>query len=99
MVLQSRAPEYGARRHHTNAETGPCRLAPLLATAKNGGITHRAPRPSGQWLAVQECRHRLRLGPRPTQSLPSGCRILLCRIGLFFVFFTQFSLTLKHILS
>src|SRR3546814_8472937 len=42
MVLQSRAPEYGARRHHTNAETGPCRLAPLLATTKNGGITHRA---------------------------------------------------------
>src|SRR3546814_4903072 len=40
MVLQSRAPEYGARRHHTNAETGPCRLAPLLATAKNRSEEH-----------------------------------------------------------
>lgn len=31
------APEHGARQHHANAAIGPCRIAPLLATAKSGG--------------------------------------------------------------
>ncbi|WP_152412647.1 AAA family ATPase, partial [Xanthomonas phaseoli] len=34
--------EYGARRHHACHEVGDGRLAPLLATAKSGGITERA---------------------------------------------------------
>lgn len=34
--LQSRAPEYGARRHHPNAETGTRRIDLLLATKKQG---------------------------------------------------------------
>ncbi|WP_237716566.1 hypothetical protein, partial [Xanthomonas phaseoli] len=33
--------EYGARRHHACHEVGDGRLAPLLATAKSGGITQR----------------------------------------------------------
>ncbi|WP_226343070.1 hypothetical protein, partial [Enterobacter hormaechei] len=41
MDVQPRAPEYGARRHHASDEVGDGRLAPLLATAKSGGITHR----------------------------------------------------------
>ncbi|MCD9029913.1 hypothetical protein LDO26_17110, partial [Luteimonas sp. BDR2-5] len=39
MDLQPRAPEHGARRHHAHAEARIGRLAPLLAIAKNGGIT------------------------------------------------------------
>ena len=39
MDLQPRAPEHGAWRHHTDAETGDGRLTPLLASAKSGGIT------------------------------------------------------------
>src|SRR6185437_10907075 len=37
--LQPRAPEHGARWHHPQAEVGLGRIAPLLATTKNGGIT------------------------------------------------------------
>ncbi|MEQ2321317.1 hypothetical protein WGE86_21730, partial [Xanthomonas euvesicatoria pv. euvesicatoria] len=40
MDVQPRASEYGARRHHACHEVGDGRLAPLLATAKSGGITH-----------------------------------------------------------
>ncbi|MGD3414820.1 hypothetical protein QT425_22530, partial [Xanthomonas citri pv. citri] len=39
MDVQPRAPEYGARRHHACHEVGDGRLAPLLATARSGGIT------------------------------------------------------------
>ncbi|MFA4591809.1 hypothetical protein P2B79_23040, partial [Xanthomonas perforans] len=39
MDVQPRASEYGARRHHACHEVGDGRLAPLLATAKSGGIT------------------------------------------------------------
>jgi len=39
MDVQPRAPEHGTRWHHPNAETGTCRLAPLLESAKSGGIT------------------------------------------------------------
>src|SRR5699024_5290994 len=49
MVLQSRAPEHGSRRHHANAEVGACCIAPLLAAAKNGGIT--PPRGGGRGAA------------------------------------------------
>lgn len=41
MDLQSRAPQHGARWLHPDAETGESRIAPLLASAKNGGITQR----------------------------------------------------------
>ncbi|MEN9195993.1 hypothetical protein WH212_17330, partial [Xanthomonas perforans] len=41
MDVQPRASEYGARRHHACHEVGDGRLAPLLATAKSGGITER----------------------------------------------------------
>ena len=41
MDLQPRAPEHGARWHHPHAEVGLGRIAPLLATTKNGGITDR----------------------------------------------------------
>ncbi len=41
MDLQPRATEHGARRHHSHAEVGLGRLAPLLAAAKNGGITEQ----------------------------------------------------------
>lgn len=41
MDLQQRAPQHGARRHHAHAEVSACRLAPLLARAKNRGITER----------------------------------------------------------
>ncbi|WP_328589768.1 hypothetical protein [Xanthomonas citri] len=41
MDVQPRAPEYGARRHHACHEVGDGRLAPLLATARSGGITLR----------------------------------------------------------
>ncbi|MFA5941494.1 MAG: hypothetical protein WC809_19265, partial [Sinimarinibacterium sp.] len=37
--VQQRTPEHGARRHHAHSETGHGRIAPLLAAAKNGGIT------------------------------------------------------------
>jgi len=40
MDLQQRPPEYGAWRHHADAETCIGCLVPLLAAAKNGGITH-----------------------------------------------------------
>src|SRR6185312_3682864 len=39
MDLQPRATEHGARRHHSDAETDTCRLAPLLESVKSGGIT------------------------------------------------------------
>src|SRR5690606_7118093 len=39
MDVQPRAPQHGTRWHHPNAETGTCRLAPLLVSVKNGGIT------------------------------------------------------------
>ncbi|QWN31068.1 hypothetical protein DGM85_10100 [Xanthomonas phaseoli pv. phaseoli] len=39
MDVQPRASEYGARRHHACHEVGDGRLAPLLATARSGGIT------------------------------------------------------------
>ena len=39
MDIQPRTPEHGARRHHTHAEVGACRIAPLLTSSKNGGIT------------------------------------------------------------
>ncbi|MEN9197249.1 hypothetical protein WH212_24025, partial [Xanthomonas perforans] len=42
MDVQPRASEYGARRHHACHEVGDGRLAPLLATAKSGGITNYA---------------------------------------------------------
>ncbi|MGV7183327.1 HNH endonuclease [Xanthomonas axonopodis] len=42
MDVQPRAPEYGARRHHACHEVGDGRLAPLLATARSGGITEAA---------------------------------------------------------
>ncbi|MDH4910231.1 hypothetical protein MN091_22395, partial [Xanthomonas euvesicatoria] len=42
MDVQPRAPEYGARRHHACHEVGDGRLAPLLATARSGGITGAA---------------------------------------------------------
>ncbi|MFB0276622.1 hypothetical protein ABVD91_22110, partial [Xanthomonas euvesicatoria] len=42
MDVQPRASEYGARRHHACHEVGDGRLAPLLATAKSGGITLRS---------------------------------------------------------
>ncbi|KKY03656.1 hypothetical protein PK69_23130, partial [Xanthomonas phaseoli pv. phaseoli] len=42
MDVQPRASEYGARRHHACHEVGDGRLAPLLATAKSGGITKGA---------------------------------------------------------
>jgi hypothetical protein len=41
MDLQSRTTEYGAGRHHAHAEIEARCLAPLLADAKNGGITGR----------------------------------------------------------
>ena len=37
--LQPRTPEHGARRHHIDATIG--RLAPLLVTAKKGGLPRR----------------------------------------------------------
>src|SRR5690606_30006091 len=42
MDVQPRAPQHGTRRHHPNAETGTCRLAPLLVSVENGGITIRS---------------------------------------------------------
>src|SRR5690606_11109825 len=40
MDLQSRTAEYGAGRHHAHAEIEARCLTPLLADAKNGGITN-----------------------------------------------------------
>ncbi len=40
ILFDSIAPQHGARRHHPDAETGACRLAPLLESAKSGGITN-----------------------------------------------------------
>src|SRR5690606_19944353 len=42
MDVQPRAPQHGTRRHHASDEVGHGRIAPLLATAKNGGITERS---------------------------------------------------------
>ena len=39
MDLQSRTTEYGVGRHHAHAEIEARCLTPLLADAKNGGIT------------------------------------------------------------
>ena len=60
--LQPRAPEHGTRRHHADAKIGTRRLAPLLGSVKNGGITH--------WRA----RHRAQRGSRRTltASTPSS---------------------------
>ena len=52
MDIQPRAPEYGTRRYHTEAETGIGRLVPLLAKAKNGGITVPAQQYVGRFLAT-----------------------------------------------
>jgi outer membrane receptor protein involved in Fe transport len=43
MVVQSRTPEHGARRHHPHAEIDARQLTPFLAAAKKGGITHVGP--------------------------------------------------------
>ncbi|MHB1093635.1 hypothetical protein, partial [Thiobacillus sp.] len=37
--IQSRTSEHGTRRHYTHAEIDARKLTPLLAGAKNGGIT------------------------------------------------------------
>ena len=48
MDIQSRTAEYGVGRHHAHAEIEARCLTPLLADAKNGGIT-----PQDHWLTLE----------------------------------------------
>src|SRR5690606_34611882 len=71
MDVQPRAPQHGTRWHHPNAETGTCRLAPLLVSVKNGGITVGGQFPPGPMRSRQQQKPLRVPAPRPEAPEPS----------------------------